>query len=103
MCAYQGVCKFSTWNYATGSSCDTELEIRSDRPYNPPMSDPARPLLDDDEAETAALSEVVAEARADRRVVPHAEMRAWLLEIVAGNFDAPPPEFRLTAQTQQRD
>ena len=81
------------------------LEIRSDRPYNPSMSDPARPLpdLDDDEAETAALAEAVAEARADRRAVPHAEMRAWLLEIVAGNFDAPPPEFRLTAQTQQRD
>jgi len=49
----------------------------------------------DDEAETAALFAAVEEARADRREVPHEEMRAWLLEIAAGNFDAPPPEPRL--------
>jgi len=67
------------------------------RAYNLPMSQPAHPLpdLDDDEAETAALAAAVAEARADPRAVPHEEMRAWLLEIVAGNFDAPPPEPRL--------
>ncbi|CAA7628044.1 conserved hypothetical protein [Candidatus Terasakiella magnetica] len=61
------------------------------------MSDLARPVpdLDNDEAETAALAAAVAEARADARVVPHEEMRAWLLEIVAGDFDAPPPEPRL--------
>jgi hypothetical protein len=61
------------------------------------MSEPVRlvPDLDDEAAETAALAVAVAEARADRRAVPHEEMRAWLLEIVDGNFDAPPPEPRL--------
>ena len=61
------------------------------------MSEPVRPFpdLDDDAAETAALAAAVAEARADCRTVPHEEMRAWLLEIVAGDFDAPPPEPRL--------
>jgi hypothetical protein len=53
------------------------------------------PEIDDDAAETAALAAAVAAARADRRGVPHEEMRAWLLEIAAGNFDAPPPEPRL--------
>lgn len=51
--------------------------------------------IDDDEAETAALAVAVAAARADRRAVPHAEMRAWLLEIAAGHFETPPPEPRL--------
>ncbi|MDR3516444.1 MAG: CopG family transcriptional regulator [Azospirillaceae bacterium] len=61
------------------------------------MAEPVRPLpdLDDAEAETAALAAAVEKSRADRRAVPHEEMRAWLLEIVAGNFDAPPPESRL--------
>lgn len=60
------------------------------------MSEPAHPLpdLDDDEAETAALAAAVAASDADPRVVPHSEMRAWLLEIAAGNFDAPPPVAR---------
>ncbi|HWK45024.1 MAG TPA: CopG family transcriptional regulator [Stellaceae bacterium] len=49
------------------------------------------PDIDDDEAELAALAVAVAEARADSRSVPHSEVRAWLLEIAAGNFDAPPP------------
>jgi len=49
---------------------------------------------DDDAAEAAALAEAVAEARADLRGVPHEEMRAWLLRIEAGEFDAPPPEPR---------
>lgn len=54
------------------------------------------PDFDDDEAaELTALAAAVEEARADPRGVPHAEMRAWLLEIAAGNFDAPPPEPRL--------
>jgi hypothetical protein len=60
------------------------------------MSKPTRlPDIDDGKAETAALAAAVAEARADRRAVPHDEMRAWLLEIAAGNFDAPPPQPRL--------
>ena len=60
------------------------------------MTEPARtPSVGDDEAaELVALTAAVDAARADRRGVPHAEMRAWLLEIAAGNFDAPPPEPR---------
>jgi hypothetical protein len=46
---------------------------------------------DDDDAEAAALAAAVAEARADGRSIPHADVRAWLLEIAAGHFDAPPP------------
>jgi hypothetical protein len=52
------------------------------------------PDIDDDEAELAALSVAVAEADSDPRAIPHSEVRAWLLEIVAGNFDAPPPVAR---------
>jgi hypothetical protein len=61
------------------------------------MTEPARPLpdLDEDTEEAAALSAAVAEARADRRAVPHEEMRVWLLDIAAGNFEAKPPEARL--------
>ena len=60
------------------------------------MSEPARPLpdLDDDAAELTALAAAVAKARANKRGVPHEEMRVWLLEIAAGNFDAPPPVAR---------
>jgi len=58
------------------------------------MSQAARPIpeLDDDDAELAALTAAVAEARANHRAIPHSRVRAWLLEIAAGNFDAPPPE-----------
>ncbi|MDE1147011.1 MAG: hypothetical protein PW843_10365 [Azospirillaceae bacterium] len=44
--------------------------------------------------ETTALAAAVAEADADLRAVPHEEMRAWLLELAAGNFAAPPPVAR---------
>ncbi len=43
------------------------------------------------EAERALLEAAVAKARADRRYVPHDEMRGWLLELANGNFSAPPP------------
>lgn len=53
------------------------------------------PVPDDDEAaEIAALSVAVEKARANKRGIPHEEMRAWLLEIAAGDFDAPPPFAR---------
>jgi hypothetical protein len=58
------------------------------------MSEAAHPFpdFDDDEAaELAALTAAVAEARADSRSIPHSQVRAWLLEIAAGNFAAPPP------------
>jgi hypothetical protein len=74
----------------------TALEFWSDSTHSHLMSDAAPPSdIDDDEAETAALAAAIAVARTDRRAVPHAEMRAWLLEIAAGNFDAPPPDPRL--------
>ena len=50
--------------------------------------------VENEAAEIAALAAAVAEARADLRGVPHEEMRAWLLRIEAGEFDAPPPEPR---------
>lgn len=52
------------------------------------------PEPDDEEAaEAAALAAAVAEARADPRpTIPHERVRAWLLRVAAGEFDAPPPE-----------
>jgi hypothetical protein len=55
-----------------------------------PVSD-----IDDDDAELAALTAAVAEARANPRGVPHEEMREWLMKIAAGDFEAVPPEPRL--------
>lgn len=58
------------------------------------MSEPARlaDLEDEDAAELAALTAAVEESLADPRPpIPHEKVRAWLLEIAAGNFDAPPP------------
>lgn len=69
-----------------------------DLTYPSPMTEPARcaPDLDDDDeaAELAALAVAVGKARANKRGVPHEEMRVWLLEIAVGNFDAPPPASR---------
>ena len=52
--------------------------------------------IDDDEAEaeTRALAAAIAESDADPRTVPHEEVRAWLLRLANGEFDAPPPEPR---------
>ncbi|MBD0273490.1 MAG: hypothetical protein ICV73_16375 [Acetobacteraceae bacterium] len=47
--------------------------------------------MEEDEAERRALEAAVAEARADPRSAPHAEVRAWLLRLAEGEFDAPPP------------
>ena len=56
------------------------------------------PLLlvdgDEAEAEARALAAAVAVAEADPRRVPHEEVRAWLLRLANGEFDAPPPEPR---------
>lgn len=55
-------------------------------------------LLRDDEteaeAEARALAAAVAIAEADPRRVPHEEVRAWLLRLAHGEFDAPAPEPR---------
>lgn len=59
------------------------------------MADPA-PLIEDDEdaAEARALHAAVALAEADPRRVPHEAVRAWLLRLAAGAFDARPPQPR---------
>jgi hypothetical protein len=61
------------------------------------MNDSALPLaeVDEAEAEASALKAAIAKSRADPREVPHEEMRAWLLKIAAGEFDAPPPNPRI--------
>lgn len=54
-------------------------------------------LLHDDETEAEAralAAAAVAIAEADPRRVPHDEVRAWLLRLAHGEFDAPPPEPR---------
>jgi hypothetical protein len=48
----------------------------------------------DEAAEAAALEQAVGEGRADRRGVPHAEMKAWLLKIAQGDLNAEPPKPR---------
>lgn len=48
-----------------------------------------------DAAERAAFTAAVQEALADPWGVPHEEVAAWLKQIEAGNFDAPPPVSRL--------
>jgi len=59
------------------------------------MADPRRQIVDDEEAaEAEALAAAVADSDADPRVAPHDEVRAWLLRIAAGEFDAPPPQPR---------
>ena len=59
------------------------------------MTTPA-PLIDGDEgdAEARALAAAIAESDADPRTVPHDEVRAWLLRLARGEFDAVPPEPR---------
>lgn len=50
------------------------------------------PTLDEDEAEAQALAAAIAEFDADPRTVPHERVRAWLMRLTNGEFDAPPPE-----------
>jgi hypothetical protein len=58
-----------------------------------PLIEPS-PLIEDDEAEARALAAAIAESDADPRTVPHEAVRAWLLRLAEGEFDAPPPEPR---------
>jgi Fe-S-cluster formation regulator IscX/YfhJ len=59
------------------------------------MTAPAPHIEDDEEvAEALALSKALADAEADPRRVPHEDVRAWLLRLAAGEFDAAPPEPR---------
>lgn len=61
--------------------------------YSAGMTTPA-PLIEEDEAEAEAraLAAAIAYSDADPRTVPHEEVRAWLLRLASGEFDAPPPE-----------
>jgi Fe-S-cluster formation regulator IscX/YfhJ len=52
---------------------------------------PSRPCNED---AAQALAAAVAESDADPRTVPHEDVRAWLLRLASGEFDAPPPEPR---------
>jgi hypothetical protein len=55
------------------------------------MISPA-PATEDDEAEAVAPAAAIAESDAGPRGVPHEDVRAWLLRLAQGDFDAPPPE-----------
>jgi hypothetical protein len=57
------------------------------------MTNPT-PFIHADAAEAQALAAAIAESESDRRAAPHDEVRAWLLRIANGEFDAPPPEPR---------
>jgi hypothetical protein len=59
------------------------------------------PGMNDDAAEAAALAHAIAESEADPREVPHAEVRAWLLQVAAGNFDAEPPTARILSAANE--
>ena len=52
---------------------------------------PTATLTEDDEgeAETRALATTIDMSDADPRVASHAEVRAWLLRLAEGEFDAP--------------
>jgi hypothetical protein len=54
------------------------------------------PLIEDDEAEAEAraLAAAIADSDADLRTASHEEVRAWLLRLAQGEFDASPPEPR---------
>jgi len=54
----------------------------------------ARFLLDDDEAEAVALAAAIAESDADPRTAPHSAVRAWLMRLCEGDFEAIPPDCR---------
>jgi hypothetical protein len=59
------------------------------------MSQAIHHQIDPDlEAERHLLEAAVAEAEADQRYVTHEDMRAWLLRLAQGDFDAPPPDLR---------
>jgi hypothetical protein len=50
--------------------------------------------IDPEAAEAEALAAAVTAARADRRGVPHDEMRQWLLRVSDGGLEATPPTAR---------
>ena len=79
----------------TAEACKNGASSRA-LPYDLAMSN-AKTLadIDDDAAEAEALAQAIAESDADPREVPHSEVRAWLLRVAAGEFDAEPPTPRI--------
>ncbi len=62
--------------------------------YSYAMDTPSHPIVDEAaeaESEAQALAAAIAESDADPRTIPHEEVRAWLLRLANGEFDAPPP------------
>ena len=47
---------------------------------------------EEDTAEAIALAKAISESDADPRAAPHEAVRAWLLRLADGEFDAPSPE-----------
>ncbi|MGC9271747.1 hypothetical protein [Acidiphilium sp.] len=58
------------------------------------MNHPAAQIDHELEAERQLLEAAVAKAEADQRYVTHEDMRAWLLRLAHGDFNAPPPDLR---------
>lgn len=59
------------------------------------MTQPIKAIeADEAEADTRALAAAIGESDLDPRTATHAEVRAWLLRLAEGEFDAPPPEPR---------
>jgi len=61
--------------------------------YPPKMVQPVS-IIEEDEAEALALAAAIAQSDADPRTAPHDEVRAWLLRLADGDFEAPSPEPR---------
>ena len=57
------------------------------------MTEVATPI-EDEEAEARLMAAAAAESDSDPRIAPHDEVRAWLLRLAQGEFDAPPPVAR---------
>ncbi len=58
------------------------------------MTQPLPRVDDEAAAEARALAAALAKSDADPRTIPHEEVRAWLLRLANGEFQAPPPEPR---------
>jgi hypothetical protein len=71
----------------------TRVATRRPARHSVGVTTPA-PLVEDDEVEARSLAAAIADRDADPRTVPHEEVRAWLLRLAQGEFDAPPPEPR---------
>jgi len=51
-------------------------------------------MIEEEKAEALVLAAAIARSDADPRTTPHDTVRAWLLRLADGDFEAPPPEPR---------